>query len=86
MIRRECAGRCNSRISSLSTAPRTAPCISGPSNVFNVSKVLFVGWKAIFRQSTFGLDTNQYRVDAAYIGPDGGTLGSVDDIQTIKQT
>jgi hypothetical protein len=60
--------------------------ISGPSNVFNVSKVLFVGWKAIFLNQLFGLGTNQYRVDAAYIGPDGGTLGSVDDVQTIKQT
>ena len=39
-----------------------------------------------FENRLYGLDTNQYRVDAAYIGPDGGTLGSVDDIQTIKQT
>jgi hypothetical protein len=58
--------------------------ISGPSNVFKVSKVLFVGWKAIFSNELYGLDTNQYRIDAAYLGPDGGTLGSVDDVQTIK--
>jgi len=60
--------------------------ISGPSNVFNVSKVLFVGWKAIFQNELYGLGTNQYRVDAAYIGPDGSTLGSVDDSQTISES
>ncbi len=59
--------------------------ISGPTNVFNVSKVLFVGWRAVFENRLFGLDNNQYRVDAAYIGPDGSTLGSVDDIQTVKR-
>ena len=57
--------------------------LSGPANTFNVSKVLFVGWRAIFENRLFGLDNNQYRVDAAYIGPDGGTLGSVDDIQNV---
>jgi Protein kinase domain len=59
--------------------------LSGPTNVFNVSKVLFVGWRAIFENRLVGLDNNQYRVDAAYIGPDGGTLGSVDDIQTVRR-
>jgi protein kinase-like protein len=59
--------------------------LSGPSNVFNVSKVLFVGWRAIFENRLYGLDNNQYRVDAAYMGPDGSALGSVDDIQTIKR-
>ena len=60
--------------------------ISGPSNVFKVSKVLFVGWKAIFQNELYGLGANQYRVDATYIGPDGSTLGSVDDSQTIGQS
>ena len=59
--------------------------LSGPASVFNVSKVLFIGWRAIFENRLFGLDNNQYRVDAAYIGPDGGTLGSVDDIQTVNR-
>jgi len=59
--------------------------ISGPANVFNVSKVFFIGWRAIFDNRLFGLDSNQYRVDAAYIGPDGGALGSVDDIQTVNR-
>lgn len=59
--------------------------LSGPSNVFSASKVLFVGWRATFDNRLFGLDNNQYRVDAAYIGPDGSTLGSVDDIQTVKR-
>lgn len=59
--------------------------LTGPSTVFSVSKVLFVGWRAIFENRLFGLDTNQYRVDAAYIAPDGSTLGSVDDVQTINR-
>ena len=60
--------------------------LSGPASVFNVSKVLFVGWRVTFDNRLFNLDNNQYRVDAAYIGPDGSTLGSVDDIQTIKRS
>ncbi|MGA2410730.1 MAG: serine/threonine-protein kinase [Candidatus Binataceae bacterium] len=60
--------------------------ISGPNNVFSVSKVLFIGWRATFANELYGLDSSQYRVDAAYIGPDGSTLGSVDDIQNIQQT
>jgi serine/threonine protein kinase len=60
--------------------------LSGPSNAFNVSKVFFIGWRAIFDNRLFGLDNNQYRVDAAYIGPDGSALGSVDDIQTVGRT
>ncbi|MGH7917107.1 MAG: phosphopantothenoylcysteine decarboxylase, partial [Candidatus Binataceae bacterium] len=60
--------------------------LSRANTVFNVSKVLFVGWKVIFDNRLYGLDNNQYRVDAAYIGPDGSTLGSVDDVQTVQQT
>ncbi|MGH8012339.1 MAG: serine/threonine-protein kinase [Candidatus Binataceae bacterium] len=60
--------------------------LSHPNTVFKVSKVLFVGWRVIFDNRLYGLDNNQYRVDAAYIGPDGGTLGSVDDVQTVEST
>jgi serine/threonine protein kinase len=59
--------------------------LAGPSGVFNVSKVLFVAWKAIFQNRLAGLDTNQYRVDAAYLAPDGSTLGSVDDVQIVRK-
>jgi serine/threonine protein kinase len=59
--------------------------LSGPTSAFGVSKVLFVGWRATFDNRLYGLDTNQYRVDAAYVAPDGSTLGSVDDIQTIRK-
>lgn len=59
--------------------------LSGPSTAFSVSKVLFIGWRAVFQNRLFSLDTNQYRVDAAYVAPDGSTLGSVDDIQTIRK-
>jgi hypothetical protein len=60
--------------------------LSGPSNTFHVSQVLFVGWKTTFQNRLYGLQANQYRVDAAYIAPDGATLGSVDDVQTIQST
>jgi serine/threonine protein kinase len=59
--------------------------LAGPTNVFSVSKVLFVGWRASFDNRLYGLDVNQYRVDAAYIAPDGSTLGSVDDVQTVNR-
>ena len=59
--------------------------LTGPANAFSVSKVLFVGWRAVFENRLFGLDNNQYRVDAAYIAPDGSTLGSVDDVQTVNR-
>jgi len=60
--------------------------LSGPANVFSVSKVLFVGWRVIFDNRLYRLDSNNYRVDAAYIAPDGSTLGSVNDVQAVRET
>jgi serine/threonine protein kinase len=60
--------------------------LSAPTNVFGVSKVLFVGWRVTFANRLYGLDNNQYRVDAAYVAPDGSTLGSVDDIESVTQS
>ncbi len=60
--------------------------LSGPSKTFNISKVLFVGWRAIFKNRLYGLDANQYRVDAAYLGPDSSMLGSVSDVRMVKPT
>ncbi len=60
--------------------------LSGPSTAFSVSKVLFVGWRVVFKNRLYGLDNNQYRVDAAYLAPDGSMLGSVDDIRTISKS
>jgi hypothetical protein len=48
--------------------------------------VLFVGWQVSFSNRLFGLESNEYRVDAAYVAPSGGTLGSVDDIQVVPRT
>ena len=45
--------------------------------------MLFVNWRITFENRLFNLDTGQYRVDAAYIAPDGRTLGSVDDIRIV---
>jgi len=60
--------------------------LSHATNVFSVGKVLFVGWRTTFDNRLYGLDTSQYRVDAAYVAPDGSTLGSVDDVQTVQRT
>ncbi len=60
--------------------------LSGPADRFSVAKVLFVGWRTIFQNRLYGLENGQYRVDAAYVAPDGSTLGSVDDIQTIQRS
>ena len=59
--------------------------ISGATQTFDSAKVLFVGWEVTFRNRLFGLDMNQYRVDAAYVAPDGHTLGSVDDVRMISE-
>ena len=58
--------------------------LSAPTSLFNVSKVLFVGWRATFANRLYRLDTNRYEVDAAYVAPDGSTLGSVQDVQLIN--
>ena len=62
---------------------KTGTPLSGPAESFDVSKVLFVGWEVNFKNRLYKLDTNQYRVDAAYISPDGRTLGSVNDWKTV---
>jgi serine/threonine protein kinase len=57
--------------------------ISAPSSVFGMSKVLFVGWRVTFDNRLYRLNSNRYEVDAAYVAPDGSTLGSVQDIQVV---
>jgi hypothetical protein len=65
---------------------KSGTALSSPSSSFRVSKVLFVGWQVSFSNRLFGLESNEYRVDAAYVAPSGGTLGSVDDIQVVPRT
>jgi serine/threonine protein kinase len=60
--------------------------LAKPTSTFNASKVLFVNWRITFENRLFNLDTGQYRVDAAYIAPDGHTLGSVDDVRIVPPT
>ena len=63
---------------------KTGTALSGATDSFNVSKVLFVGWQVSFENRLYKLEPAQYRVDAAYIGPDGRTLGSVNDYQPVS--
>ncbi|HEV2169432.1 MAG TPA: hypothetical protein VGR40_00715, partial [Candidatus Binatus sp.] len=63
---------------------KTGTALGGATDSFNVSKVLFVGWQVNFENRLFRLEPGQYRVDAAYIGPDGRTLGSVNDFQPVS--
>jgi serine/threonine protein kinase len=65
---------------------KTGTPLAGPALSFSASKVLFVNWRITFENRLFNLDTGQYRVDAAYIAPDGHTLGSVDDIRIVPPT
>ncbi len=58
--------------------------LSSPTTVFSVSKVLFVGWRVTFGNRLYRLDSNRYEVDAAYVAPDGSTLGSVQDVQLVN--
>jgi serine/threonine protein kinase len=73
----------NPNISFLNTTKTGAP-ISGATTLFEVSKVLFVGWQVKFENRLYKLEPNQYRVDAVYIGPDGRTLGAVNDFQSVS--
>ncbi|HXR35405.1 MAG TPA: serine/threonine-protein kinase, partial [Candidatus Binataceae bacterium] len=59
--------------------------VSGATSTFDAARVLFVGWELSFKNRLYGLDMNQYRVDAAYVAPDGHTLGSVDDVRMISE-
>ncbi len=70
-------------ISFLNTT-KTGTALSGATDSFAVSKVLFVGWQVNFENRLYKLEPGQYRVDAAYIGPDGRTLGSVNDYQPVS--
>jgi serine/threonine protein kinase len=63
---------------------KTGTALSGATDSFSVSKVLFVGWQVNFENRLYKLEPGQYRVDAAYIGPDGRTLGSVNDYQPVS--
>lgn len=63
---------------------KTGTAISGPTVSFDMSKVLFVGWQVTFDNRLYKLEPNQYRVDATYMGPDGRTLGSVNDFQPVS--
>ncbi len=70
-------------ISFLNTT-KTGTALSQATESFDVSKVLFVGWQVSFDNRLYKLEAGQYRVDAAYIGPDGRTLGSVNDFQPVS--
>jgi serine/threonine protein kinase len=62
---------------------KTGTALAGPADVFDMSKVLFVGWQVTFNNRLFKLEPSQYRIDAAYIAPDGRALGSVNDFQVV---
>jgi serine/threonine protein kinase len=72
-------------ISFLNTT-KTGTALSGATDSFDVAKVLFVGWQVSFENRLYKLEPGQYRVDAAYIGPDGRTLGSVNDYQPVSDS
>src|SRR5579885_2633814 len=59
--------------------------LSRSAQTFDASKVLFVGWEATFKNRLYGLEMNQYRVDAPSLAQDGHTLGSVDDFRTVSE-
>jgi hypothetical protein len=52
----------------------------GPTSSFDVCSVMFVGWEATFDD----LEPNRYRMVSEYVGPDGITLGSMFDVQTVS--
>ncbi len=65
---------------------KTGTPLSGPSDAFDTAKLLFVDWEISFKNRLFRLDSNQYRVDAAYVAPDGHTMGSVYDTRMVRES
>jgi serine/threonine protein kinase len=65
---------------------KTGTPISSPTGTFDAAKVLFVDWEVSFQNRLYNLDSNQYRIDAAYVAPDGRTLGSVYDTRMVPQS
>jgi serine/threonine-protein kinase len=63
---------------------KTGAALSGPTNTFDALKVLFVGWEVSFDNRLYKLEPGQYNVDANYVGPDGSTLGAVNDFQNVS--
>ncbi|MGH7948234.1 MAG: protein kinase domain-containing protein, partial [Candidatus Binataceae bacterium] len=63
---------------------KSGTALAAPSDVFDMSRVLFVGWQVSFDNKLYKLEPNQYRVDAAYIAPDGRALGIVNDFQVVS--
>jgi len=65
---------------------KTGTALSPASDTFDASKVLFVDWQVTFKNRLYGLEASQYRVDAAFVAPDGRTLGGVDDVRSVPQS
>ena len=65
---------------------KTGTPLSSPADNFDPAKVLFVDWEVSFQNRLYKLDNNQYRVDAAYVAPDGRTLGSVYDTRMVPES
>jgi len=65
---------------------KTGTALSPATDTFEASKVLFVDWQVSFKNRLYGLEPSQYRVDAAFIAPDGRTLGGVDDVRGVPSS
>lgn len=63
---------------------QTGDPLSGRTDSFDVANVLYVGWEVSFENRLYKLESSQYRVDAVYIGPDGRTLGSINDFRDVS--
>ena len=60
---------------------KTGTALSGPATSLQRVEGAVRRLAGNFENRLYKLETGQYRVDAAYIAPDGRTLGSVNDIQ-----
>ena len=84
MIEKRRAKPLSLREISFHNTTKTGTPLSGASGTFDMSKVLFIGWQVSFNNELYKLESSQYRLDAAYISPDGSTLGSVNDFQQVS--
>src|SRR5258705_3418162 len=63
---------------------KTGARISGATNSFEVSKVLFVGWEVKFDNRLYRLQPNHYQGETVYIRPHQRNLGDHDQFQPLS--
>jgi hypothetical protein len=55
------------------------------TDAFDLSRVRFIAWEAVFRNNLFNLEPSYHRVEGTFRGPKGQILGTVEDHKEVRQ-